>query len=247
MRFLKAAAAAFLFMLALVGTLQAQSNSEVTGTVADPNGGAVAGASVKLVNQATKIEGETNTNQSGYFAFVNLKPASYLLIVEARGFKRAQATSFNVGVTEAVTQNVALVVGEVSEVVEVVAGAEMVQRTSTDLGTVITERVVEDLPLNGRNFTQLLTLTPGVTPVSTSQNRSLGCCEGNVGIPGSGFSDGSFHGQSNRSKLYFYDGIINTNIRGPTYIVIPNNDLIQEFKVVGHDAKAEFGGAAGGV
>jgi len=88
---------------------------------------------------------------------------------------------------------------------------------------------------------------PGVTPISTSQNRSLGCCEGNVGIPGSGFSDGSFHGQSNRSKLYFYDGIINTNIRGPTYIVIPNNDLIQEFKVVGHDAKAEFGGAAGGV
>ncbi len=136
MRFLKAAAAAFLFMLASVGTLQAQSNSEVTGTVADPNGGAVAGASVKLVNQATKIEAETNTNQSGSFAFVNLKPASYVLFVEARGFKRAQTPSFNVGVTEAVTQNVALVVGEVAEVVEVVAGAEMVQRTSTDLGTV---------------------------------------------------------------------------------------------------------------
>ncbi len=95
--------------------------------------------------------------------------------------------------------------------------------------------------VNGRNFTQLLTLTPGVTPVSTSQNRNIGGVEGNVGLPGSGFSDPSIHGQQNRSKLYFYDGIINTNIRGPSYIVIPNIDAIQEFKVVGHDAKAEFG------
>jgi hypothetical protein len=247
MRFLEANSAALLFMLASVVTLQAQSTSEVTGTVADPNGSAVSGAAVKLVNQATRIEAETTTNQSGYFAFVNLKPASYVLFVEARGFKRAQTPSFTVGVTEAVTENVSLVVGEVSEVVEVVAGAEMVQRTSTDLGTVINERVVEDLPLNGRNFTQLLTLTPGVTPVSTSQNKSIGGVEGNVGIPGSGFADPSFHGQQNRSKLYFYDGIINTNVRGPTYIVIPNIDLVQEFKVVGHDAKVEFGGAAGGV
>src|SRR5207237_7910139 len=113
--------------------------------------------------------------------------------------------------------------------------------------TVIPERAVNDLPLNGRNFTQLLTLTPGVTPVSTSQNSSIGGVEGNVGIPGSGFSDASFHGQENRSKLYFYDGIVNTNIRGPTYIVIPNIDLVQEFKVVGQDAKAEFGGAMDGV
>ena len=101
--------------------------------------------------------------------------------------------------------------------------------------------------MNGRNFTQLLTLSPGVTPVSTSQNRTIGGVEGNVGIPGSGFADPSFHGQQNRSKLYFFDGIINTNIRGPTYIVIPNIDAVQEFKVVGHDAKAEFGGATGGV
>src|SRR5207253_4541891 len=133
------------------------------------------------------------------------------------------------------------------ERVVVKAEAAMLEASTSELGTVIPDRVVNDLPLNGRNFTQLLTLTPGVTPVSTSQNRTVGCCEGNVGLPGSGFSDPSFHGQQNRSKLYFFDGIINTNVRGPTYIVIPNLDLVQEFKVVGHDAKAEFGGASGGV
>src|SRR5438093_10402027 len=138
-------------------------------------------------------------------------------------------------------------IGQVSELVEVMARSEAIQSSTSVHGTVIPEKAVEDLPLNGRNFTQLLTLTPGVTPVSTSQNRSIGGVEGNVGIPGSGFADPSFHGQQNRSKLYFFDGIINTNVRGPTYIVIPNIDLVQEFKVVGHDAKAEFGGAMGGV
>src|SRR5437763_9672411 len=228
--------------------LQAQtSTGEVNGTVTDPNSAAVPGAIVKLINQATKGETEATTNQSGYFTFVNVRPATYTLMIEARGFKKSLTNSFVLGVSETVTQNVKLSVGEMSEVVEVTAGSELVQSSSSELGSVINERTVEDLPLNGRNFTQLLTLTPGVTPVSTSQNKSIGGVEGNVGIPGSGFVDPSFHGQENRSKLYFFDGIINTNIRGPTYIVIPNIDMVQEFKVVGQDANADMGGASGGV
>jgi len=235
-------------LMALASTLYAQtSTGEVNGTITDPAGAAVPVATVKLINQATKIEMQTRPNQSGYYIFVNVRPGSYVLRVEAQGFKAAQVPAFDVGVSQTMTQNVALTVGEVSQTVEVTANTEMLQSSSSELGTVITEKVVEDLPLNGRNFTQLLTLTPGVTPVSTSQNRNVGCCEGNVGLPGSGFSDASFHGQLNRSKLYFYDGIINTNVRGPTYIVIPNIDAVQEFKVVGHDAKAEFGGATGGI
>jgi len=241
---------AILVMLTFVWAVAVQaqrSTGEVNGTVIDPNGAAVPGALVKLINQATTTETEATTNQSGYFTFVNLMPATYTLSVEVKGFKKTLTNAFVLGVSETLTQNVSLSVGEMSEVVEVSAGAELVQSSSAELGTVINQRAVEDLPLNGRNFTQLLTLTPGVTPVSTSQNRSIGGVEGNVGIPGSGFVDPSFHGMQNRSKLYFFDGIINTNVRGPTYIVIPNIDLVQEFKVVGQDAKAEFGGAMGGV
>ena len=223
------------------------STGEVNGTVTDPSGASVPAATVKLTNLATKIEAQARPNQDGSFIFVNVQPGAYSLRVEAPGFKAAQIPSFDVGVSQTVRQNIALTVGEVTQTVEVSANAELLQSASTELGTVIQERTVQDLPLNGRNFTQLLTLTPGVTPVSTAQNRNVGCCEGNVGLPGSGFSDASFHGQQNRSKLYFYDGIINTNVRGPTYIVIPNIDAVQEFKVVGHDAKAEFGGATGGV
>src|SRR5947207_4205589 len=235
-----------LFVLAQVGLAQT-ATGEVNGTVTDPNGSSVPGAVVKLIDHATKVEADATSNQSGYFTFVNLKPATYTLMIEAKGFKRSLTNSFVLGVSEALTRNVALSLGEMSEVVEVTTASELVQSASSELGTVINERTVEDLPLNGRNFTQLLTLTPGVTPVSTSQNRSIGGVEGNVGIPGSGFVYPSFHRQQNRSKLYFFDGIINTNVRGPTYIVIPNIEAVQEFKVVGQDAKAEFGGAMGGV
>ncbi len=238
----------FLALLSIPFAVQAQTaTGSVNGTITDSTGGAVPAATVKLTNQATRIETTRSTNDYGTFVFVNVQPGTYVLRVSQPGFKEAEIAPFTVGVSQSATVDVKLDVGAVSEKVDVTAEGTLVQSTTTELGTVIAQRVVNDLPLNGRNFTQLLTLTPGVTPVSTSQNKSVGCCEGNVGIPGSGFSDPSFHGQQNRSKLYFFDGIINTNIRGPTYIVIPNIDLIQEFMVVGHDAKAEFGGATGGV
>src|SRR3954468_10440091 len=219
---------------------------EANGTVIDSSGAVVPGASVTFTNQATNIQNTATSNNNGYFVFVNVQSGPYKLKVEKSGFKAVES-SFQVAVNQAVTQNMTLDVGSASTTIEVTAQAPVLDSTTSSLGTVIEEKTIQSLPLNGRNFTQLLTLTPGVTPVSTSQNKSIGGVEGNVGIPGSGFSDPSFHGQENRSKLYFYDGIINTNIRGPTYIVIPNIDMIQEFKVVGQDANADMGGAAGGV
>src|SRR3954468_8319990 len=219
---------------------------EANGTVTDASGAVVPGAGVTLTNQGTNIQNTATSNNNGYFVFVNVQPGAYKLKVEKSGFKAVES-SFQVAVNQAVTQNMTLDVGNASTTIEVTAQAPVLDSTTSSLGTVIEEKTIQSLPLNGRNFTQLLTLTPGVTPVSTSQNKSIGGVEGNVGIPGSGFADPSFHGQQNRSKLYFFDGIINTNIRGPTYIVIPNIDLVQEFKVVGHDAKSEFGGATGGI
>ena len=236
----------FLLLFA-VNAFGQTATGAVNGTVSDQSGAVVPNASVTLTNQKTNIARQAKTNESGYYLFINVQPGEYALRVTKQGFKQVDLAGLQVNVNQTVTQNPQLGIGNANEVMEVTAEGQLVDSTTTELGTVIPQKVVNDLPLNGRNFTQLLTLAPGVTPVSTSQNRTIGCCEGNVGIPGSGFSDASFHGQENRSKLYFFDGIINTNIRGPTYIVIPNIDLIQEFKVVGHDSKSEFGGASGGV
>src|SRR5947209_9073996 len=228
------------------GTRAQTAVGEVNGTIEDKSGGILAGVTVKLTNQATRIVDQAATNSDGHFVFINVKPGQYVLEAESSGFKSTRVSPFTVGVNQTITQTIRLELGSMTETVTVNAEAAILERSSSELGTVITDKAITDIPLNGRNFTQLLTLTPGVTPVSTSQNKSIGGVEGNVGIPNSGFADPSIHGQQNRSKLYFYDGIINTNIRGPTYVVVPNLDLVQEFKVVGQDSKAEYGGATGG-
>src|SRR5215207_9156570 len=124
---LKSALALLLLILASAPAAFAQANAKVSGTVTDPNGAAVPGAVVKLTNQATKIEVEAATNESGYFNFVNVNPAMYTLRVEVQGFKGVQTAPFDVGVNEAVVQNLALTVGAVSETVEIMAGAELIQ------------------------------------------------------------------------------------------------------------------------
>src|SRR5436853_6168005 len=119
MKFLRIATVTLLLTLVSAVALQAQTaTGEVNGTVTDPNSAAVPGAIVKLINQATKGETEATTNQSGYFTFVNLKPASYTLMVEAKGFKKSLTSAFALCVSETVTQNVKLSVDEMSEVVE---------------------------------------------------------------------------------------------------------------------------------
>lgn len=223
--------------------------AQVNGTVTDPQGAFVPGATVKLVNQATNVAVQVATNQSGSFVFTSVRPGAYVLSVEMQGFRTAQVPAFEVGVNQTVTQDVRLTVGGISETIEVTAEAEMLQQTSAELGTVISEKPVVNLPLNGRNFTQLLLLTPGASPVFTAQGSSVGSWDGNAGgLPGSSTAvHTSMNGQFGRSIVYYMDGIINTDFRVQTYAQLPNIDLIQESKVQSHNDKVEFGGVTGAV
>jgi hypothetical protein len=229
--------------------LRAQtSNGQANGTIADATGGVLPGVSVTLTNQGTGIARTTVTNGSGNFVFVNVPPGTYVIGAELSGFKSAQTVPFVVGVNETVTRSLSLSVGALSEAVTVAAQSPLLRVSSSELGTVIPEQAVHELPLNGRNFTQLMTLTPGATPVSTAQGTSVGFQDAGItGIPGSSFSKPALHGQENRSTLYYLDGIFNTDLRGPVYGVLPIVDLIQEFKVEAHNQNTEFGGVTGGV
>ncbi len=224
------------------------ATGEVNGTVTDKSAGAVANASVKLTNQDTQFTEQAQTNARGYFLFINVRPGNYTLSVEMPGFKMAQVPAFQIAVNQNMTQNISLDVGSISESVEVTAQAPLLQQSSTELGTVITEQAVRELPLNGRNFTQLMILTPGANPVSTAQGSSVGFQDAGItGIPGTAFFKPSLHGQQNRSVLYFLDGIINTDFRGSVYGVEPIIDTVNEFKVQSHNEKTEYGGVLGGV
>src|SRR5262249_42670323 len=214
----------------------------------DASGAVVSGAMVTITNQGTRISNRSTTNGSGNFLFLNVQPGVYSLAVEKTGFKKMQTAPFDLAVNQTLTQPVTLDLGGSSEVVQVTAEASLLQVSSSELGTVIPQRAVNDLPLNGRNFTQLLTLTPGATPVSTAQGSGISVQDAAIsGIPGSSFSKPSIQGQPNRSTLYYLDGIINTDLRGPVYGVLPIIDTVDEFKVQSHNDKVEYGGANGGI
>jgi hypothetical protein len=223
----------------------------VSGTVSDTTGAIVPGATVTLVNRDTGVENVRQTNDAGRFVFVNVRPGPYGLRVELTGFNKAEIAQFVVGVNETVIRNVSLQVGQLTETTVVTAHSEIIQTTSAELGQVVEERVIKQLPLQGRNFTQLLLLTPGVNPISTAQGpqseTAVNSFEGNSGIPGGQLVNASIQGQQNRSKVYYMDGIINTSVRSGTYVALPDIDSLQEFKVQSQSDKAEFGGVTGGV
>ena len=220
----------------------------------DATGGVVPGATVTLVNEATNVQSVRLTNPNGYFAFVNVRPGTYTLTIELRGVRQRPASpASSWASTRRWRATSRLEVGAVTEIVEVTAQSELLQASSTaELGNVIEEKVIAEMPLQGRNFTQLLVLTPGVNPVSTAQGAGQNgsensgiAFEGNSGIPGGYITNASIQGQQNRSKVYYVDGIINTSVRAGTYVALPDIDSLQEFKVQSHGDKAEFGGVTG--
>jgi hypothetical protein len=245
--------ACFLGLLAalwIMGAVCAHAQSvtaQVSGQITDSSGAVVPQASITITNVDTGLTRKAATSGAGYYLIPLLPPGRYKLTVEKPGFQLAERPDLVLQVNQTLALDVVLSVGSVTQVVEIKAEAPLLQATSANLGAVISSRAVVDLPLNGRNFTQLLTLTPGATPVSTAQSRNIGGdMLANSGIPGSGFSQPSVNGQWNRTNMFLVDGVNDTAWFGSTYAILPVVDGIQEFKVQSHNDAAEYGGVLGG-
>ena len=237
-------------LIASTSTVFAQlSTASLNGVVRDPSGAVLPSAKVVLRNVDTTIERSSVSNDSGVYVFQSINPGRYTLEVSAQGFGEKKISEFVLGVNQTATIDVAMAVGSQNQEVTVEASAEQLQVSNADLGTVIATKQVNDLPLNGRNFTQLLALTPGVAPISVAQN-AMGGRSGGFGAPisvGSSFIFPAINGQTNRSNFFLTDGLDNFGNFQSTYAVPPIVDAIQEFKVVSHTDSAEFGSVLGGV
>ena len=223
----------------------AQSTSAaLSGTVADPSGSVVADATIVLRNTDTSVEQTARTSGSGTFSIVNILPGSYSVRATKPGFSAVEQTDLVLQVNQTATLNFTLPVGNEQQTVTVTSEVSTVESSTAELGTVISQRPVQDLPLNGRNFTQLLTLTPGVSPISTGQNSGGGggFAGGAIGT----FTFPSVNGQRNRSNMFLLDGINDLAFIG-NYNYSPIVDDIQEFKVQSHNDLAEFGQVSGGI
>jgi outer membrane receptor protein involved in Fe transport len=229
----------------LAGSAHAQlSTASVTGIVRDPTGGVVAQARVVLRNPGTAVERSTVTNTAGNYVFLAVNPGRYTLETSAPGFKSSAVSEFTLAVNQTATIDVVLEIGALEQTVSVEASAAEIESATAELGAVVAEKQVVDLPLNGRNFTQLLSLSAGVAPVSVSQNAT-----GPFGVAkteGSQFVFPAINGQTNRSNFFMLDGIDNQGMVS-TYVVPPIIDAIQEFKVNSHNDQAEFGSSTGGI
>jgi len=218
------------------GSLLAQTYGEITGSVTDPSGAAVAGAEVTITNLATNQLRQATTNDSGAFSVPFMVPGRYKLEAKARGFKASVAAERILQVGDVMRVDFALEVGAVSESVEVAASAEMLQTASTATGTVIEQKRIVELPLNGRNYLQLVRLSPNVTaemPAGGQANGRQGGERANQALSISGMRQ-----QFNRFTL---DGVENTDINFNTFVVRPSVDALQEFKVQTGVYSAEFG------
>jgi outer membrane receptor protein involved in Fe transport len=218
------------------------ATASINGTVKDPSGGVIPGATITLTNILTGVKQVTQTNGTGDYVILDIPPGQYTLQARKQGFSTAKEEEFTLSVNQTATFNFTLPVGSTMQTVTVEAIGARLESSTAELGSVIGSQQVNDMPLNGRNFTELLTLSPGVSPISSDQNSS-----GWPAQPIGSFTFPSVNGQPNRSNIFLLDGINNNASFTSTYAVQPVLDDIQEFKTQSHNDEAQFGSVLGGI
>ena len=227
--------AILLFVLA-GGAMAQETTATVTGQVTDSAGAVVADAEVTLTNLGTRETRTTKSGDDGYYSLTFIVPGFYDLSIKAQGFKEHQRKAIELFVNDRKTLNVSLEPGAVTESVLVTAETPIIQSAPT-VGDVIDNARVVELPLNNRNFTQLVNLVPGVTDATEAEDTGL---TATVNI--------SINGTRRNSVNWLVDGVSNTDVGSSiTLLSVPTVDSIQEFRVITSVPTAEFGRAAGGV
>ena len=242
--------------LALLCSLNSLSRAKVaagvSGIVTDASGAAVAGATIQMKDPSTGVVETRQTNSDGFYAFVNLQPGHYDLVVIQSGFSTYRRTGILLDVDSAKVLNVTLVVGQVSEKVEVTGEAVQIDTASTQNGQVITERTIVSVPLVTRSYTDLLALQPGVAPTTSGLAGAQGgqfSATGFTYTPVSGDLNAgnlSVNGQRESANGFLLNGTTVQEFAFSGTAIIPNLDSIAEFRIVTNNFDAEYGNYAGG-
>jgi len=215
-----------------------QITGSVTGTVTDPTGATVSSAAVKLTNTGTGAVQDATTDGSGDFRFLLLPPGNYALQATTPGFKTFRRDGIIVEVDRSIAVPVSLQIGQVGETVEVIGGSPLLEPNTSSLGTVMDEKKVVDLPLNGRNPMGLANLIPTVKGIGYFGGQVLSSWRlAAVGIGG---------GQP-LSNGFLVDGIANDKMTDSGPMTFLTVDSTEEFKVQTNGMSAEFGRTSGGV
>ena len=240
-------ASVLLLGLGLLIGVHAQSSTvgSITGTVRDPQGAAVPKAEVTIVEDKTGISRTVTANDDGFYNSASLPAGIYTVSTAPAGFKKSVTTNVDLHVNENKTVNFDLQVGQVTEIVTITSEAAPVELRSGEVSSLVSEKQVTELPLNGRNYAQLALMVPGVSPVTQAG------AGGAFGARGTGLDshvDMSVNGNQSNTNLWTVDGVNNMDVgSNATLLVFPSVDSIQEFRVERNSFSAEFGQAQGAV
>ena len=223
--------------LTAVNTFAQQITGSIRGTVTDPSGAVVQGASVSAKQTETGLTRTAATDHDGAYVLLELPVGHYQLRVEAKSFQKYVQVGITLNVNVSATVPIHLVVGAEGQQVQVTADAQIIQYSVTSLGKVVLEREILDLPLDGRNFSQLGTLQPGVVPLTPGLKQA-----------GSSLREGqsyAVNGQRPESNNFLIDGANNFDGVDGGFVLRPPVDAITEFRILTHNATAEFGNSIG--
>ena len=222
-------------------TVSAQvTTGSIVGTVSDTQGQVVPGATVAIKEIGKQTVTTVVTDANGSYTAPFLNPGTYEVEVELTGFKKYVRQGIVVQVNDRARVDASLEVGQLTEVTTVIAAAPLVRTESSEVGTVIEEKAIRELPLNQRNFASLVYLVPGVTPGQQGENLS-----GASTFNPRGASNFNALGQQANTNGWLVDGIDNNEFTFNTVIVAPSVESVREFKVLNGVFSAEFGRGAG--
>jgi len=217
----------------------------ITGTVLDPSGAAIAGAQIKLTNDATSVSATTTSTATGTYVFSGLLPGTYTVRAESSGFERYVVHGLNVHVQQVLTVDLHLSTGNVTQNVTVTAAAPLLQAENAAVGQTITTETVNDLPLATRDWGSLAQLSAGVSTAPPGQPTadSGSTASAYFSVDGVNVWQNDFRLNGINDNIEIYGG----NYTGTNAAIVPPPDAVQEFKVQNGDFNAEFGHSTGGV
>ena len=214
----------------------AQTLGTITGEVRDSTGAVVPGATVTVTNQATNATRTTSSNGVGLFDFPALPPGTYRVKSELEGFRTA-TRDVELQVQQTARVNFTLELGTLAETATVTGVSPLVETSNATIGTVIENRRIVELPLNGRNYLSLVALSPNVSADFGGTGGQASTRQGGTRTT----QELSISGQRREFNYYTLDGVDNTDVNFNTYIFLPSVDALEEFKVQTGVYSAEFG------
>ena len=238
----------FAFLMLFAVASYAGFGGSVSGTVKDASNAVVPNATVKATNTDTGVQEHAVTNGQGSYSFPDLPIGRYNLVIQRTGFKPYQRTGVTIDADSAVIVDVVLEIGEQAQVVTVSESAVHAETSDTQMGEVIGGAKMASIPLNGRSYTDLLALQPGVVPVTSLTSST----QQDVGVsalsPSGGLNPGtiSINGQREFSNAFIVNGADAEEDVNSGTAIIPNLDSIAEFRILTGNFDAEYGGYSGG-